>query len=175
MLIDLSNVFHQEGKEKSWEVPFECRAYRQAGEEYPVVSSAPIKITVKNLGERKLALSGSTEVTLSIPCARCLEPVDLPSKLTFDQELDMRAGEEASGEMLDEQPFLSGYTLDADQLVCNELALSLPMKVLCKEDCKGICNRCGANLNHGICGCDTRSQDPRMAVIQEIFKQFKEV
>ena len=76
---------------------------------------------------------------------------------------------------LDEQSYLTGYNLDADRLVCNELSLNLPMKVLCKEDCKGICNRCGANLNYGICGCDTRSLDPRMAVIQDIFKQFKEV
>ena len=49
------------------------------------------------------------------------------------------------------------------------------MKVLCKDNCKGICSRCGANLNKGDCGCDTWVPDPRMAAIQDIFKQFKEV
>ena len=76
---------------------------------------------------------------------------------------------------LDEQPYLQGYNLDVDQLVRDELLLNLPMKVLCDEDCKGICNRCGANLNYETCDCDRSVPDPRMSVIQDIFKQFKEV
>lgn len=175
MLINLSEVFTLEGKEKTWQVPLEIKHYEGADGKYPVMSSDPVTVTVKNLGNRKLGLSGGTRVTLSIPCARCLEPVDYTCDLTFDQELDMKASEEERVKNLDEQSYLTGYNLDADQLVCNELSLSLPMKVLCKEDCKGICNRCGANLNYETCGCDTRSLDPRMAVIQDIFKQFKEV
>lgn len=175
MLINLSEVFTLEGKEKTWEVPFELEAYEGAEGKYPVVSSEPVIITVKNLGKRKLALTGRTQVKLSIPCSRCLEPVVYPCDLSFDEELDMNVSEEERVKDLDEQSYLTGYNLDADRLVCNELSLSLPMKVLCKEDCKGICNRCGANLNYETCGCDTRSLDPRMAVIQDIFKQFKEV
>ena len=51
----------------------------------------------------------------------------------------MNESEEERVEDLDEQPYLSGYNLDVDQLVCDELILNLPMKVLCSEDCKGIC------------------------------------
>ncbi|MBQ6855913.1 MAG: DUF177 domain-containing protein [Lachnospiraceae bacterium] len=175
MLINLSEVFTLEGKEKTYEVPLELDAYRGEGGEFPVVTADPVKVTVKNLGNRKISLSGSTAVTLSIPCARCLEPVNYTCELIFDDELDMKVSDEERVKNLDEQSYLTGYNLDADQLVCNELTLSLPMKVLCKEDCKGICNRCGANLNIETCDCDTRSLDPRMAVIQDIFKQFKEV
>jgi uncharacterized protein len=175
MLINLSEIFTVEGKEKTWEVPLEMKTFHGADGEYPVVSSNPVKVTAKNLGNRKLALTGSTTVTLQIPCARCLEPVDYTSDLEFDQELDMNISDEDRVKNLDEQSYVSGYNLDADLLVCNELSLCLPMKVLCKEDCKGICNRCGANLNYETCDCDTRSLDPRMAVIQDIFKQFKEV
>lgn len=57
----------------------------------------------------------------------------------------------------------------------NEVLINWPMRVLCKEDCKGICSRCGANLNQGSCDCDTADLDPRMAVISDIFKNFKEV
>jgi ribosome biogenesis SPOUT family RNA methylase Rps3 len=57
--------------------------------EYPVVSSEPITITVKNLGNRKLEVTGGAKVTLAIPCARCLEPVEYTSELEFDQELDL--------------------------------------------------------------------------------------
>ena len=175
MLINLSEVFTLEGKEKTWSVPFEAKSYEGAEGKYPVVSSEPVRVTVKNLGNRKLSVSGGTKVTLSIPCARCLEPVEYTCELAFDQELDMKASEDDRVKDLDEQSYVTGYNLDADRMVCNELSLSLPMKVLCKEDCKGICNRCGANLNYETCGCDTRSLDPRMAVIQDIFKQFKEV
>ena len=175
MLIHLSEVLTREGKEKTWEVPFERTSFDGADGTYPVISSEPVRIVLKNLGKRKVSLKGGTSVTLRIPCARCLEPVDYRCDLEFDEELDCGITEEERVKNLDEQSYLSGYHLDADQLVCNELSLSLPMKVLCKEDCKGICNRCGTNLNHETCDCDTRSLDPRMAVIQDIFKQFKEV
>ena len=67
------------------------------------------------------------------------------------------------------------YCLDVDRLIASELMVNLPMKVLCREDCKGICRKCGKNLNEGACGCDDSVPDPRMSVIQDIFKQFKEV
>lgn len=175
MLINLSEVFTCEGMEKTWEVPFEAKSFHGTEGDYPVAASDPVRITVQNLGNRKLSLEGQTSVTLRIPCARCLEPVDYTCELVFDQELDMRVSDKDRVKSLDEKSYLSGYNLDADQLVCNELTLSLPMKVLCREDCKGICNRCGANLNLETCSCDTRSLDPRMAVIQDIFKQYKEV
>ena len=78
-------------------------------------------------------------------------------------------GEEKETEESEEQPYIEGYTLDVDALIRDELFLHLPMKVLCKEDCRGICPRCGANLNHGTCSCDVTELDPRMAVIRDIF------
>ena len=120
-------------------------------------------------------LTGEAEFSLMIPCDRCLEPVEVPFQLSIERTLDMNLTDEERIADLDEQPYLQGYNLDVDQLVRDELLLNLPMKVLCDEDCKGICNRCGANLNHETCDCDRSSLDPRMSVIQDIFKQFKEV
>ncbi|MCI8511205.1 MAG: DUF177 domain-containing protein, partial [Lachnospiraceae bacterium] len=125
MQINLSEVFTLEGKEKSWEVPFERLFFRGTDEEYPVVLAKPVRITLKNLGKRKLSLKGKTEVTLAIPCARCLEPVEYTCEIGFDQELDMNLSGEERVKNLDEQMYLSGYTLDVDQLVCSELTLSL--------------------------------------------------
>lgn len=110
-----------------------------------------------------------------MPCDRCLESVEIPFKLEFDEELDLAKTESECTEDLDEQPYVSGYNLDVDRLLSNELLLNLPMKVLCREDCKGICNRCGANLNYTECTCDRSSPDPRMSVIQDLFQKFKEV
>ena len=135
----------------------------------------PVSLQIRNLGNRKLLLTGSAEITLQIPCSRCLEPVECPFSLDLEEELDLERTEEERAEDLDEQPYVSGYTLDVDRLLSNELLLNLPMKVLCREDCKGICNRCGANLNYSTCSCDRSSPDPRMSAIQDLFQKFKEV
>ena len=70
---------------------------------------------------------------------------------------------------------MNGYELDTEILIYNELLMSLPMKVLCKETCKGLCPVCGKNRNDGECGCDTFVPDPRMAAIKDIFNANKEV
>ena len=70
---------------------------------------------------------------------------------------------------------MDGFHLDVETLVHNEILMNWPMKILCKEDCRGICPVCGQNRNQGDCGCDTFVPDPRMAVIQDIFNKSKEV
>ena len=62
-----------------------------------------------------------------------------------------------------------------NELVYSEILVNWPLRVLCKEDCKGICSICGKNLNHGTCDCDHTDLDPRMAQIRDIFNKFKEV
>ena len=175
MLINLTELFSVDGKEKDYTCDIDINQLCTSKDAYDIVSRSPVQLHIRNLGDKKLLLTGNAQVTLQMPCDRCLEPVDIPFELELDEELDMTKTESERTEDLDEQPYVSGYNLDVDRLVGNELTLNLPMKVLCREDCKGICNRCGTNLNYGTCDCDTRSLDPRMSVIQDIFKQLKEV
>ena len=70
---------------------------------------------------------------------------------------------------------MEGSCLDTEAFVHNEILVSWPGKILCREDCRGICPVCGRDLNKGDCGCDTFVPDPRMAVIQDIFHADKEV
>ena len=175
MLINLTELFTREGKTNDYAVELDCRKFQIPQGICPVSDSKPVTFYIENVGDRTLVLSGEAEFTLMIPCDRCLEPVEVPFQLSIERTLDMNLTDEERIANLDEQPYLQGYNLDVDQLVRDELLLNLPMKVLCDEDCKGICNRCGANLNHETCDCDRSSLDPRMSVIQDIFKQFKEV
>ena len=87
----------------------------------------------------------------------------------------MKQSEEDRIKNLDESDYITGMDLDGDRLVCDEILIQWPLKVLCKEDCKGICSKCGQNLNHGECDCEKGSLDPRMAAISDIFSKFKEV
>ena len=175
MLINLTELFTREGKTRDYTPEIECSQFQLPEGSCQLVDAKPVSLHIENVGDRTLVLSGEAEFALMIPCSRCLEPVKYPFYLTLERTLDMNLTEEERIANLDEQPYLQGYNLDVDQLVRDELLLNLPMKVLCDEDCKGICNRCGANLNHETCDCDRSSLDPRMSVIQDIFKQFKEV
>ena len=76
---------------------------------------------------------------------------------------------------LDDEGYLNKTVFDSEVFIYNEILVNLPMKVLCRTDCKGICNRCGANLNMGSCKCDKTELDPRMSKILDVFNQFKEV
>lgn len=175
MLINLSELFTSEGKVKNYTLDMEMTQFQAPDGVYEIVDRKPVTFCMTNVGDRTLVLEGEAEFSLMIPCGRCLDFVKTPFHFRIDRTLDMSQSEEERIEDLDEQPYLKGYNLDVDQLVGDELLLNLPMKVLCDEDCKGICNRCGVNLNHEICDCDRSSLDPRMSVIQDIFKQFKEV
>ena len=112
---------------------------------------------------------------LEIPCDRCLEPVRTELFLDFTKDVDLDVADGEQTEELDETNYIDGYALDVEQLLYNEILIGWPTKILCSEDCKGICNVCGQNLNQGTCDCEDTSLDPRMSVIRDVFKNFKEV
>ena len=89
---------------------------------------------------------------------------------TIDNGVSISENEEC-----EEKDYIDGYNLDVDKLVFSEILLSMPRKNLCKEDCKGLCLVCGANLNIAECGCDRSVLDPRMSVFKDILNDFKEV
>ncbi len=175
MQINLTELFSCQGKVKTYTQNLEMERFHCPNGEYEIAEKEPVELTITHVGDKKMEVRGEAKLTLLMPCDRCLTPVKVPFSLSIEEELDMNQSHEDRVEALDEQPYVSGYNLDVDQLVANELMVNLPMKVLCREDCKGLCRKCGKNLNEGPCECDDQVPDPRMSVIQDIFKQFKEV
>ena len=125
-----------------------------------------------NESGKKLVITGQADVTLNIPCDRCLKEVEVPFSLDFEKHVNLEAEDDKES---DETNYIDGYNLDVDKLLYNEILIGWPMKVLCSEDCKGICSVCGQNLNEGSCDCEDTSLDPRMSVIRDLYKNFKEV
>ena len=125
-----------------------------------------------NESGKKLVITGQADVTLNIPCDRCLKEVEVPFSLDFEKHVNLEAEDDKES---DETNYIDGYNLDVDKLLYNEILIGWPMKVLCSEDCKGICSVCGQNLNEGTCDCEDTGLDPRMSVIRDVFKNFKEV
>ena len=173
MLINLTDVLSCEEKVVKRTVETELRSFDISLGSFPLTEEKPLTLILTNLGDDKLLIEGEFSVKAQIPCDRCLTEVEVPIDVSFEKEVDMKLSAEGRIDDLDETDFINGYNLDTDKLVYGELLVNWPMKTLCKPDCKGICRKCGKNLNEGPCGCDTVELDPRMAVIAEIFKNSK--
>lgn len=175
MQIHLSDILSKEGKTVEKQVEFEKEQLSFSGDTYKILEKTPVNIRISNQGNQELLLEVSTSLKLAIPCGRCLKDVETDFCLDFSREVDMKISDEERQEQLDENNYIAGYELDVDALIADEIVLQWPMKVLCKEDCKGLCTVCGKDLNTGECGCDRTVLDPRMAAFLDIFEQFKEV
>jgi uncharacterized protein len=170
MLIDLTDVLSCDDKVVTKTACVELPSFDSNLGSFPLKEREPFTLTLTNLGDDKLLIEGRVRLAALIPCDRCLDEVKTFLELVIDKEVDMKQSAEGRIEDLDETDFVIGYNLDVDKLIYSEILVNWPMKTLCKEDCKGICRKCGTNLNHGSCDCDTVELDPRMAVIAEIFK-----
>ena len=175
MLIDLSNVLSEPHRSVDETVPCELKIFRNGLGEYPVTESSDVHVKINYMENGKLQIEGACKLTVEIPCDRCLEDVEVKVTLDFKHKIDTESDAYDQSEDLDENNYIDGYSLDVEQLVYNELLVGWPTKILCSEDCKGICNVCGQNLNKGTCNCEDTGLDPRMSVIRDVFKNFKEV
>ncbi len=174
MIIDISNVVKSINKEVSEEVSIELSSFESRLGDFPILQKSPVVLSIANQENAAVFIRGSVDVTLSIPCGRCLEEVPTQICFDIDKKLTIQDSILVDDEM-EETDYLIGFELDVDKLVYAEILVNWPMRVLCKEDCEGICKVCGANLNKGDCGCQRTELDPRMAAIQDIFSKFKEV
>lgn len=175
MLIDLSEILSLEGKTQVVEAPVSMDSFQSKLGDFPVAEKEPLSLTITNTGKKVLKIEAKGRITVNIPCDKCLKDVPTEFDINFEQEIDMQASKEDRIKDLDEINYVTGCSLDVEQLVHNEILIHWPLRVLCKENCRGICPKCGKDLNEGSCECDQTSPDPRMAVISDIFSKFKEV
>ncbi len=174
MYIELSDILSVTNKEIDIPASIEMNRFVSKNDDYEIVSKSPFTVHLKNTGKKKLRINFETTVSLNIPCSRCLKDVRNDIDINVNKTIDMNESNHDEID-LDEQSFIDGKELDLEKLIYKEILVNLPMKVLCSENCKGICNRCGANLNLQSCDCDTTELDPRMSKIRDIFNNFKEV
>lgn len=100
-------------------------------------------------------------------CGRCLEPFVKEERTFLSGKLERKADEtieDEEGEVI----YYSDEKLDLAEEIMTMIVLSLPMKPLCKNECKGICSQCGANLNEQECNCVAEDIDPRFAVLKDL-------
>ena len=175
MILDLSSVLSEQHNTIEQSVPVEMDVFRCETGDFKLVKKSSLSLCIAYAGNKTLEISGKGEVTAVIPCDRCLSEVHVEIPLSFRRKVSVDPEVAAMTEDLDESNYIDGYNFDVEQLIYNELLVGWPTKILCSEDCKGICNVCGQNLNEGSCNCEDTGLDPRMSVIRDVFKNFKEV
>lgn len=173
MLIDFRELLSGSNDRASYEACIEMNELNTAVGQYPIISKDSFVIDAHKTGKNKVNIRCNGTVVLDIPCDRCLEPVKTVIDFDVDELIEFNKAD--PDEEQEEKDYIDGYNLDVDKLIFGELLVSIPGKVLCKDDCKGLCAVCGNNLNVAECGCDRDVLDPRMSVFKDILNNFKEV
>ena len=132
-------------------------------------------------GQRRIPdirLRGKLVTSLEAPCARCVDPVQYDVKTEFDLlyrpiNADKHPDEAAISEAETEIGFYQGDGIQLEDVLKEQVLLALPAKMLCREDCKGLCPQCGKNLNQGSCQCEVKVSDPRWAALESIKGKLK--
>ena len=136
------------------------------GVSYPVTEPVVAEGTVRNTAG-VLVMTGEINTCIHGICDRCANPFDRAIHLPIDVVL---VTEMANEENEDEWVFpLEGDSADLDDIVRTVFVLNLDSKLLCKEDCAGLCHRCGRNLNDGPCSCQ-KELDPRFAALKQLLE-----
>ncbi len=126
---------------------------------------------VNNAGYIRLSLTLSA--TYTAPCARCLADVDGDFSLAVERTVVTPQMAEDMDERDDDFVVTEDGFLDADSLLSELFELNFPTKILCREDCRGLCPRCGADLNTTACGCRTSDPDPRLASLGSLLEKLR--
>ena len=142
---------------------------------YGVSFPSPMKVRgdiTNTAGYMRMTLTASLDYEAK--CARCLAPVN--GSFTFDLEKTVAPREVLSDldeDRLDDYAIIDDGFLDIDSRIIEQLEVEFPYRFLCRDDCKGLCSKCGKNLNDGECDCDHKEIDPRMAPLQKLLDQMK--
>jgi len=140
----------------------------------PLKASGRVEVVEERHGKHQaikdIRLRGRLSAGLELQCARCLEPVPkrdfelLYRPLGADAGRDELSVTDAEAEI----GYYQGEGLLLEDVLREQLLLALPLKVTCREDCKGLCPQCGKNLNQEQCSCSTEVEDPRWAALKDV-------
>jgi uncharacterized protein len=136
--------------------------------------TAPATVNGKiRLAGNEVFVNGHVDTRAQVECDRCLKPIELPVNADFELEYITGSEYESSAvaELTEAEMSVAvfdGEALDVDEIVKEQILLAVPTRMLCREDCKGICPQCGVDKNTGECNCETKEIDPRWAALKNL-------
>jgi len=146
-------------------------------------TSGRAQLVEEHHGKHKLIkdirLNGELSTRVEIACARCLEPVQQDVKREFDllyRPLGADAGRDEAPVAGTEAEisYYEGEGLLLEDVLREQVLLAVPVKVICRQDCRGLCPQCGANLNVAKCSCAEPLEDPRWSALKDLRSKLEE-
>ncbi len=164
MLLDLKRIFINQEKSLSLKINVDLSDVKQNG-----ISFFPEPVTVDVEAENRagmVILNAEVNTSFNFVCDRC----NLVSNRNFNRKFSHIIVEHISSENNGDYDYIEapGCRLDTDSLFRDDILTELPSKLLCKDDCKGLCFKCGKNLNEGRCGCVMSEPDPRTEALRRL-------
>ena len=162
MKMNIRQLFDLVGERRTISQSFDFREEELYGR-YPFQSPGECSGEIENrAGVVRLVFC--VKFSLDLVCDRCLEPFVRDEEMHFEHILVQKL--ESDGD--EDYILCEGGELEFDELVRTDVLLELPSKVLCSEECKGLCPQCGQNLNFGSCKCEKKQIDPRLAALSQL-------
>ena len=162
MKLDLRNVIHVPNAEKSFQFQLDLSDLEFWGRK-PITRPILVEGSVVNHAGA-LVLNGTARSELDLVCDRCGKEILREKVVSLDTLLATELEDEDNE---DDYFLLDGNELDLDEVVTTTFVLAMDTKNLCSDDCKGLCAKCGADLNLGPCGCRPEV-DPRLAALAQL-------
>lgn len=139
------------------------------GQEYKLISPLSVQVKAVRSGDR-IITSVSIEAEIETPCARCLESARTQISSTLRWIFSTTREDEEQGDEweYDEMVILDSWEehIELGDYVWETFVTALPVSVLCRADCRGLCPNCGTNLNKGSCNCHEEQGDPRFSILK---------
>ena len=161
MRLNLRTIIHEPGASLPFAFQMDLSDLDFYGT-HPIQEPVEVAGTARNMADA-LILEGEAVVNLDLVCDRCLKPFRREMRVPVEA---LMAEVLEDGEN-DDIILLDNGEVDLDEVFTTALVLGMDSKHLCAEDCKGLCGRCGANLNDGPCGCKP-DVDPRLAALAQL-------
>ncbi len=138
---------------------------------YGMILSSPVFVKGKVTDSNNcMFLDVNVSADYKTSCDRCLDEICGSVSFDFKRMVAVASSAETDG---DETVFVSDSAIDVDLDILEELSLELPIYHICKDDCKGLCQKCGKNLNLGPCDCiEQKEIDPRLKKLQKLLENF---
>ncbi|MBE7052990.1 MAG: DUF177 domain-containing protein [Ruminococcaceae bacterium] len=162
MFIDISHVLKGEGEFKEFEENLTLSDFSFFSNDIKFASDVKVCGVFKNLGS-VIFLEGKASAVLCAQCGKCLKEFNLDFDFAFDQKF-------SKNPQSDDVVLFGGNEISIDDTIVDALCMNLPISFVCKDDCKGLCHKCGKNLNDETCDCEDDDIDPRMAVLKNFLK-----
>lgn len=168
--LDISRIRNVPGSHERFHL--ETNAFDFMDDAWTLNGPMVIDVEIHHQGQF-LELSGQIQTELKSRCVRCLQPVTLIVHSKLQEQLlyakDVSLFSHLAVGEVEEKYFIYDHdTLDITDIIREAVLADLPPKVLCREDCRGLCPRCGKNFNDGHCDCQIEEIDPRLAILAKL-------